>query len=220
MKKNIPFVKEIQFNTNIYEITSISLEHNIKTIDENEITGEFIISGDYKENDNTIKAEPYIFNIPFDIELDFKYNSDKTKVEIEDFNYELIGNDTLKLNIVLALNGVVEEKGKKKVQIKEKKPVIEKIDEEIEIIKDDTRDISEKDVKVDIPKEELPSIFNNYNNIEEKYVTYYVHIYRDKDDINEIIKKYNISKEELEEYNNLDNITLGSKLIIPNNEQV
>ena len=30
MKKIIPFSKEIKFNTNIYEINSISLEHNLK----------------------------------------------------------------------------------------------------------------------------------------------------------------------------------------------
>ena len=30
MKKNVPFCKDIDFNTNIYEINSISLEHNLK----------------------------------------------------------------------------------------------------------------------------------------------------------------------------------------------
>ena len=33
MKKIIPFSKEIEFNTNIYEINSISLEHNLKIKD-------------------------------------------------------------------------------------------------------------------------------------------------------------------------------------------
>ena len=70
MKKIIPFSKEIIFNTNLYEICSISLEHNIKLGNNYDITGEFIISGDYKENDNTLNTEPFIYNIPFDIMID------------------------------------------------------------------------------------------------------------------------------------------------------
>ena len=54
MNKIIPFKKELTFITDIYDITSISLEHNYK-IKDNEVTGEFIVSGEYVKNrTNTI----------------------------------------------------------------------------------------------------------------------------------------------------------------------
>ena len=57
-------------------------------------------------------------------------------------------------------------------------------------------------------------------NKEEKYITYKVHIVRDTETIDEITTKYNVSKEELEKYNDLNNIVLGTKIIIPiSNEQ-
>ena len=105
MKKTIPFSKEIAFNTDIYEINSISLEHNLK-IDNNEINGEFIVSGDYKENDSTLKNEPFIYNIPFNIDLDDKYNIEKSKIDIDDFNYEVCSSNILQINIFLYIDNV------------------------------------------------------------------------------------------------------------------
>ena len=47
MKMSIPYEKEIVFNTKIAEITSISLEYEANVLDD-DIEGEFIVSGDYK----------------------------------------------------------------------------------------------------------------------------------------------------------------------------
>ena len=66
--------------------------------------------------------------------------------------------------------------------------------------------------------EEVTSIFNNFSDKDDKYVTYNIHIYREDDDLNKIMTKYKISKEELSNYNDLEKITMGSKIIIPNNE--
>ena len=60
---------------------------------------------------------------------------------------------------------------------------------------------------------ELNSIFNSKE--ESEYSTYYVYIYRDGDTIEYLLDKYNISREDLEGYNDLSNITVGSKVIIP-----
>ena len=207
MKKIIPFSKDILFNTNIYEINSISLEHNLNLKTENELTGEFIISGDYKESDNSIKEEPFIFNLPFDINLDNKYEVDNVKLDIDNFEYELVNNDTLKINIIISLDGVeVIDKEENIIEVIDKveEPVVE---EETKKVFNDTSS-----------SKEVTSIFDNFDDGNDTYVTYNVHIYREKDDINEIIKKYNTSKEELDEYNDLSNISLGSKIIIPSNE--
>ena len=42
---------------------------------------------------------------------------------------------------------------------------------------------------------------------------------RDNDNIEEILNKYKISKNQLEEYNDLSDIKTGTKLIIPSNNE-
>ena len=56
---------------------------------------------------------------------------------------------------------------------------------------------------------------------EEKYVTYRVYKVLENDTVDTILTKYNITKEMLSDYNNIENITTGDKLIIPttNNDE-
>ena len=56
-------------------------------------------------------------------------------------------------------------------------------------------------------------------NNEEKYVTYRVYKVEESDTLDTIISKYNITKEILIDYNNIENIKPGDKLIIPTNEK-
>ena len=207
MKKIVPFSKDIVFNTDVYEINSISLEHNLKLNSDNNINGEFILSGDYKESEIVIKNEPFIYNIPFDIELDDKYIVDNIKIEIEDFNYDLISNNTMNISIKVLIDNLEEKE--------EIDPIIEVLEEEERPVKVDIEE--ENDINDESPNE-VTSIFNNFSDKDEKYVNYYVHIYRENDSIENIIKQYNVTKEELDEYNNLSTVTIGSKIIIQNNE--
>ena len=192
MKKIIPFKKDLVFINNIYEITSISLEHNFK-VDDNEIRGEFIINGDYSKNIIEEK-EPFIFNIPFSAIIDYDFDKDKIVVDIDDFNYKIKDDNILEININLLIDNIV------------KKEEIE--DDKVEEIFEDNEQRGE----------EVTSIFNNFSDKDDKYVTYNIHIYREDDDLNKIMTKYKISKEELSNYNDLEKITMGSKIIIPNNE--
>ena len=85
--------------------------------------------------------------------------------------------------------------------------------------KEDTL-IREEDVKASKKDEERESDITNKIETglfdkEEKYITYKVHIVRNTETIDEITAKYNVSKEELEKYNDLNNIVLGTKIIIP-----
>ena len=89
--------------------------------------------------------------------------------------------------------------------------------------------IREENAKKEVVKKEVPEeregdikskIETGLFDKEEKYITYKVHIVRDTETIDEITTKYNVSKEELEKYNDLNNIVLGTKIIIPiSNEQ-
>ena len=79
---------------------------------------------------------------------------------------------------------------------------------------------SKKEVSEEIKSDITSKIETGLFDKEEKYITYKVHIIRDNETIDEITTKYNVSKEELEKYNDLNNIVLGTKIIIPiSNEQ-
>ncbi len=79
----------------------------------------------------------------------------------------------------------------------------EEIKEEKEEVKEQT------DTKV------MNSIFSAFANTEETYTTYSVYLLRETDSIESIIETYGISREELSYYNDLENLTVGSKIIIP-----
>ena len=187
MKKIIPFTKDLTFINNIYEINSISLEHNF-IAEDNEIKGEFIISGDYTKSIIDEK-EPFIFNIPFNAIIDYDFDKDKIKVDIDDFNYNIKEENILEININLLIDNIIKK-------------------EEIEVLEEP---ISED-------REEVTSIFDNFDDKDDKYVTYNVHIFREEDSIDKIIAKYKTTKEELSNYNDLEKINIGSKIIIPSNE--
>ena len=79
-----------------------------------------------------------------------------------------------------------------------------------------------EDLNVNINNDnEQENINNNiFNpNGEEEYVTYRVYKVTEGDTLDTILNKYNITKEMLSDYNNIENIIPGDKLIIQNNEK-
>jgi len=73
-------------------------------------------------------------------------------------------------------------------------------------------------VTLQTEQEEIPvmdSIFSAFANTKETYTTYSIYILRPDDSIEDVLTKYQITREELGLYNNLDNLSVGSKLIIP-----
>lgn len=104
MKKIVPFNNVLNFNTDVCEITAISLEHDIEK-EEDSISGKFYISGEYKMTDGQLEKEKFDFELPFDIALGCNYNLDTLVVDIDDFRYELIDDNKLKINIDLFIDG-------------------------------------------------------------------------------------------------------------------
>ena len=159
MKNIIPFSKDIKFNTKIYEITSISLENNLIVEEDNTIDGEFIISGNYKMNDISINTEPFIYNIPFNISLSDKYNNDTIKIDIDDFKYEIINEEILKVNIDVLVKGEytqIEEEITPDVVINVNN---ERDEEEIDLFKEEDNSI------------EVNSIFDEVDTSNDKYIS-------------------------------------------------
>ncbi len=238
MKQIIPFVKDLNFNTRISEITSIALEHNLKLENNDSVVGNFEISGKYKINDISVNEEVFSFDIPFDITLDDKYDASKIKIDIDNFYYEILNDEVLRVHIdVLASNLVyyrkVEEEKEETSNLEEEtlrnddsierkvsmpEEVIEKKEEVLSL------DEEEKNENKEVREKEDDTINSNNisNNLEkgflfenEKYSTYKVHIVRENETIDTIKEMYNVSLEELEKYNDVDKITLSSKVVIP-----
>ena len=103
MKKIIPFSKDLMFKTKINEITSIAIDNTLK-LDNNLVSGEFLINGTYKMIENGELEENFNYNIPVDITIDNKYDTSNCSISIDDFTYEIINEDNLRVNISVMLD--------------------------------------------------------------------------------------------------------------------
>ena len=228
MKKIVSFKKDLLFKTKVSEITSISLEHKIISTSDDLVSGEFLINGEYKMTEGSINREKYDFNLPFDIALNSKYDISTLKVDIDNFDYEIVNNELLNVSIDLLIEAD-EKEGKEEVREEKEEPKIIDNDREIELEKNIVKDniINEDNSIVKnnpIINEDNININNNINtnnlfNVEgnETYKTYYVYIVKEEDTIDKILDKYKITKEDLELYNDITNIKPLDKIIIPTN---
>lgn len=126
----------------------------------------------------------------------------------------------------------IEEK-KEKLEVPQNNP-LHKLAEEIkkDILTEDIPlvEVTKQEAKKEIKKEttsvkqekdnntsstNMSSIFSSLASSEETFSTYYVYMVRETDTIESIIDKYQTTKEELQNYNDLTNVKVGSKLIIP-----
>lgn len=225
MKKNISFEKKLEFPTMIGEVTSISLDHNLTFINQSNIEGNFLIKGAYKLTEASCIEENFEFNLPVEILLNEKLDINTSKIEIEDFYYEIENEENLICYIDVLVEGVEEIIEEQQVIVE---PPIEeltrecdgdvyneKVNETTEI--ETLEQIEEKEIMKQ-EKEEVQSLFSSLKDDEDTFATYSVYILRQEETIQTILEKYKITKEELEDYNDLSNITTGSKIIVPIHE--
>lgn len=269
VKKIIPFRKDLEFNTPLYEVTSISLEHHLTKKTDTLISGNFIISGDYKQTESSENKDPFNFTLPFDIALATKIDLDDMLLDVDDFYYET-GKNTLKVNIDLLLDateiGEPEKEKEDRENINGKD--VESIDSNTYNDNDDSRvpdefnDVNYKKPQLenlpnsldnsgvsldDIQNDNFMDSINNDNvsdngtsnivnsnininenqNINENnnlfasfetadtYTAYRVYLIKEDDTIDIILKKYNVTKDDLSAYNDLSDIKYGDKIIIP-----
>ena len=269
VKKIIPFRKDLEFNTPLYEVTSISLEHHLTKKSDTLISGNFIISGDYKQTESSENKDPFNFTLPFDIALATKIDLDDMLLDVDDFYYET-GKNTLKVNIDLLLDateiGEPEKEKEDRENINGKD--VESIDSntyddnEVSRVPDEFNDVNYKKPQLenlpnsldnsgvsldDIQNDNFMDSINNDNvsdngtsnivnsnininenqNINENnnlfasfetadtYTAYRVYLIKEDDTIDTILKKYNVTKDDLSAYNDLSDIKYGDKIIIP-----
>lgn len=269
VKKIIPFRKDLEFNTPLYEVTSISLEHHLTKKSDTLISGNFIISGDYKQTESSENKDPFNFTLPFDIDLATKIDLDDMLLDVDDFYYET-GKNTLKVNIDLLLDAT--EIGEPEKEKEDRENINEKDAESIDSntyndneasrVPDEFNDINYKKPQLenlpnsldnsgvsldDIQNDNFMDSINNDNvsdngtsnivnsnininenqNINENnnlfasfetadtYTAYRVYLIKEDDTIDTILKKYNVTKDDLSAYNDLSDIKYGDKIIIP-----
>ena len=227
------------------EISAISLEEDLKFINESSIEGNLILSGKYKLTEASRLEEDFNYKLPIEISLTEKLDISTSKVEISNFTYKMMDENIMLCNIELLIEGLelLDESRECDSDVSEIEiPIKEDIDKVInnEFINDtdtlesdvllkennevkyDKRDdivVTKKEVAetIDINKDdkvENTSIFN-INEDSETYGTLLVYIVRENETINSIITKYNTTIEELEKYNDLKDLSIGTKLIIP-----
>ena len=212
MEKIVPFKRNISFETKIAEIRSISLEHTYE-IQNNLISGTFIISGNYKLTDTSTNVDPFKFEIPFDISIDSRYELNKATVDINDFFYELINNEVLSVSITLIIDNLEEKEEREMEEIQEEKQEVEEI-KPVSYEEAEKDDETEEVKPVSASPETVKSIFDNMDE-NEGYVVYKVHIVTENDTVESIMEKYDVTKEALEAYNDLNDLKIGDKLIVP-----
>ena len=210
---------EVKFKSNISQIHSISLEEEHTLVDNN-LKGNFILSGDYKAMGLSLSLTDYKYEIPYTYTVSDKIIEDTLNVEIEDFSYD-IDRDTLNIAIeysvkydenheeeIKELDRIFDEVIDLREEVKETVPeVVEELTEErvlkpIELLKpdliEDNDDISEDNIE-----------------IKDEYITYHICIVNESDTLESILDRYKISIDVLKEYNDFDELKIGMKLIIP-----
>lgn len=199
----------------------------------------FIIDVDdrYDLEDVKIKISDFFFEIVNDdilkinieIELDdinekqveLEKESDKPVEEVREDSikercYDDEEDDNLEVEIASTITKTNNEEKQEKVE------PIDILDSEIpkalEVEK--TKNVTKNTENV-VNATSISEIFTSINQDEDNFMTYYVHIVRDNDTLDDILTKYKVTREEISEYNDLDNIKIGTKLILPcvNNEQ-
>lgn len=243
MKENFEIEKELKFNSNLSEILSISLEEKHE-VNDKKLEGNFIVSGEYKIHEISLNKEKFSFKIPFQYDLKSDIEIDSINVDITNFIYDTVDDClyvTIAYDIVADRKDILlfddeedldEFLKTREVELimddveKEINSVLEK-DEEIKVIKDLDEIIKENEIEsetcesnldiedsrnMDLAKENL---LNSVKVEDDTYVTYQIHIVKESDSLESILVKYNMSLDELKEYNDFNTLNLGMKLIIP-----
>ena len=214
MDLTIPFSKDILFKSKIAEICSISLEEDV-SINEKELLGDFIVSGEYKNLDVNVDTMPFNHIVPFSVELDDDILFESLKYEIVDFSYDVVDDEILRVNISFHVEALKDE-SKRVNNVFEKVVVDDKNFNDV-ILEDsvinEKNDVDEE--KID-PKNDLEkmSVFNA-NDLKEDYITYHVHMVKIGETIESISSDFKVAKEDIMDLNDITGISVGDKLIIP-----
>lgn len=231
--------RDFLFKDSIFEITSISVEHD-EDINGSNLEGDFIISGDYRLHEISINKEDFSFKLPFTHEIRSNVNLDTVNLEITDFTYELNNNNELHIHIEYIVSGeqsLIEFADEKDldeflnktdaevVDLTEDEPRFKEISKEeiLNIPAEDSKKEEKEESKKEIKEEKQSEISTNNIigsiNADETYVKYHVHTVMQNDTLEGILDKYKITLTDLKKYNTFEALEVNMKLVIPENEE-
>ena len=221
------------------------------------------------------------YETKFKIELDEKYDTSNITLDIDDFTYEVIDEEKMRLNITLCIDNIEEKEvvlpvedviedfdtleledknsgnreskndgvlddlfldTSKKVPLEfdSKKEIVEEESEQnnndntttinnAESVETSNELIYENNTsnnntnndtnKPPMVNNNVSSIFSSFKDNIETYKTYSVYIMKEEDTIDVVLQKYGVTREELEEYNDMSDIKTGSKIIVPSSSK-
>lgn len=231
--------RDFLFKDSIFEITSISVEHD-EDINGSNLEGDFIISGDYRLHEISINKEDFSFKLPFTHEIRSNVNLDTVNLEITDFTYELNNNDELHVHIEYIVSGeqsLIEFADEKDldeflnktdaevVDLTEDEPRFKEVSKEeiLNIPAEDSKKEEKEESKEEIKEDKTSEISTNNIigsiNADETYVKYHVHTVMQNDTLEGILDKYKITLTDLKKYNTFEALEVNMKLVIPENEE-
>lgn len=231
MKIILPFKKDVLLKDNIYEITSISLENQL-SLNEFLVQGTLYITGEYRVSESSNSVLPFNLELPVSIALEDKYITKEAKCDIDDFYYEIVNNQKLAISVDISIDKLKEKELKnmdRNIGVIDDRciDVDDVSDEDIfEDFEDKNEDIKDKEDKIEIENNldevqkidtsnnSINSLFDNLDNT-ETYKSYLIYIIRENDTIDNILSKYDTDIDIIKEYNDISDLKVGDKIIIP-----
>lgn len=238
MKKVISFDKTLEFKTMVGEVTSISIDPQLDFSEDGSVSGELIIVGKYKLTSASRLEDDFSFRVPVEIVLTENLEEDTREVRLDDFRYDLL-DDALVCHIDLLIEGVEkieEDVREQEVDVDSSSELINRdealenttdnfldpavVEEQVIVSNNQEKSMQQMNVEQELEKnaeqqENVTSLFSSFKDSDETFATYSVYIVRENDTVESIMKQYQVNRENLEEYNDLSSIAVGSKIIIP-----
>lgn len=246
MKSVIPFTKELEFNTKVSEITSISLERDF-SLQKDSIEGNLYVTGEYKSHEISVNVVPFSFKIPFSIALSKKIKEESISLEISDFAYDMLEENKIKVHIELELSFENEEEQEENEEndeslLDESESIItmmeernkeeqnEELDQIVQEPQEELKEREERREEEPVPPEEKTIPNEEERNedtmkqetdvilgteTKEEYMTYHIHIMKEGETLETLCAMYHVTGSYLAEYNDISNISLGDKILIP-----
>ena len=242
-KNNVKDITSISLDSN-YKVEGqkivgnfiIEGEYKIHEVSINKEKFDFKIPFSYELNNDidtkTIKVDitNFIYDYKKDeliVNIDYEITGDKKSVLLFD-DEESLDEFLSKREVeVIDIRDTSKEENKKG-ENKDRKSIdkIEEkeiIDAKKELSLEDTREEPNNDniniiEEEDRDKIETDSIINSINNNNDNFVTYKIYKIHENETLESIVIKYHTTIDDLKEYNDLNNLNIGDKIIIPNYE--
>ena len=189
-----------------------------------------------------IKKDTLEFNIE-----DFSYEiEDKTKLKVnieyslkaeeelfERVNEEELNSELEFIDDFINQGEIQEQQEEKEGEIEVEEDVKQNVNVEDTDVKDNVNISVENNVNVEvnntqesdndeegrIGKEEEKTIMETIKDSDDTFVTYHVHIVKESESLETIASMYNVPSCLLSEYNNIDSLSTGDKVLIPKSDE-